>query len=146
MVYFQLLHNYNDITAASDADKSSVFNQFFHSAFTSSSFVFSDFATILLLMFCLILIYLHISDVFHILVNLDPQKLWVSTEFCLVCSNTVLRHYVFYFIIRFHLAFVTSIFHLFGKFTRSLLCLNQVTSTMLLITDQFLFYALSLKC
>ena len=51
---------YNDITAASDADKSSVFNQFFHSAFTSSSFVLPDFTTILLLMFCLIFINLSV--------------------------------------------------------------------------------------
>ena len=36
---------YNDITATSDVDKSSIFNQFFHSAFTKSSFVLPDVMT-----------------------------------------------------------------------------------------------------
>ena len=63
---------YEDITAASDADKSSVFNQFFHSVFTSSSFAFPDVVTTPTDV--LSDIDISVSHVFHILINLDSSK------------------------------------------------------------------------
>ena len=63
---------YNDITAISDADKSSVFNQFFHSVFTISSFVLPD--AIVTPTTVLSDIDISVSDVYNVLINLDPTK------------------------------------------------------------------------
>ena len=63
---------YNDITAISDADKSSVFNQFFHSVFTNSSFVLPD--AIVTPTTVLSDIDISVSDVYNVLINLDPTK------------------------------------------------------------------------
>ena len=63
---------YHDITAISDADKSSVFNQFFHSVFTNSSFVLPD--AIVTPTTVLSDIDISVSDVYNVLINLDPTK------------------------------------------------------------------------
>ena len=79
--YIKILHKisglpsvitYNDITAVSDAYKSSVFNQFFHSVFISSSFVFPDAVTTPIDV--LSDIDISVSGVFQILINLDSSK------------------------------------------------------------------------
>ena len=63
---------YNDFTAISDADRSSVFNQFFHSVFTNSSFVLPD--AIVTPTTVLSDIDISISDVYNVLINFDPTK------------------------------------------------------------------------
>ena len=65
---------YNDITATSDADihKACVFNQFFDSVFTNSSFVLPD--VIITHTSVLSDIDISVSDVYNVLINLDPTK------------------------------------------------------------------------